>query len=138
MYHTTMHGVKNALGGCDPLGLWGAVLLPPGFVQFTRRFLEPPQALPYCCEPHTYLNMLGEVVVTVPISLTASESSGVLTLDWSGGNGLYVVFRSDNPRFVGPSTTTFAPDGGDIGTSSRDFTPPDPGRALFYLVMNKF
>lgn len=138
MFHTTTHGVKNAMGGCDMLGLWNAALLPPDFPQFTRRFLEPPQTLPYCCEPHTFLNMLGEVVVTGPIDLTASETSGVLTLDWSGGSGLYTVFRSDDPRFAGPATTMFAPDAGDTGTSFRDLAQPDPGRALFYLVMNKY
>jgi plastocyanin len=138
VFHTTMHGVKNALGGCDPLGLWSAPLLPPDFPQFTRRFLEPPQALPYCCEPHTFLNMLGEVVVTDPIPLTVTGNSGVLTLDWSGGSGLYQVFRSDTPKFVGAGTSAFAPVVGDTGTTYTDMTQPDPGKALFYLVMNKF
>ncbi len=138
LFHTTTHGVKNALGGCDPLGLWDAPLQPPSFPQFTRQFLETAQTLPYCCEPHTNLNMLGTVVVTTPIQVTATLETTVFKLSWTGGGGRYRVFRSGDPRFSGAGTETFPPDGGDAGTTYTDFADPLPGAALFYLTMNLF
>jgi plastocyanin len=138
VFHTTTHGVRNALGGCDPLGLWDAPLSPPDFPQFTRQFLEPPQTLPYCCEPHTILGMLGTVKVTTPIQVTATYQSGAFGMSWTGGGGLYRIFRSDNPRFTGSGTQTFNPNGGDGGTTYTDFVDPDRGATFFYLTMNLF
>jgi len=138
LFHTTTHGVRNALGGCDLLGLWNAPLSPPSFPQFTRQFLEPPQTFPYCCEPHTAFFMLGTVVVTTPIQLTATLESGVFKLAWSGGSGHYRVFQSDNPGFTGSGTQTFLPNGGDTGMTYTDFVDPPRGAALFYLTLNLF
>src|SRR3989442_6293388 len=50
--HTTTQG-----SNCTPGGLWDAVLLPPSFSQFTRRFLDAPAAIPYYCEPHCFFGM---------------------------------------------------------------------------------
>jgi len=80
---------------------------------------------------------VGEVVVVPPIHLTVSEGLGTPLLTWDGGSGLYRIFRSDNPAFVGARTESFAPDAGDSGTSFTDTAQPGPGVALFYLVTSK-
>jgi len=72
-----------------------------------------------------------------PIQLSVSESLQTLLLTWDGGSGLYRVFRSDNPAFVGARNESFAPDAGDSGTSFTDTAQPGPGMVLFYLVTSK-
>jgi plastocyanin len=128
--HTTTSG-----GSCVPDGLWSGTLPLGG--QFVRRFQEPPGPLPYFCQPHCPVGETGQVVVTPPIQLFASESSGLLMLTWIGGGGLYRVSRSDDPAFTGAGTGVFAPDAGDGGTTYTDSTRPGAGGALFYLVTNK-
>jgi hypothetical protein len=62
----------------------------------------------------------------------------MLTLTWTGGGGLYQVYRSTAPTF-GPAagTVSMAPSGGDAGTTFTDTTVPPLGSASFYLVGNK-
>ncbi len=131
--HTTTQG-----SSCTPGGLWDAVLLPPSFAQFTRRFLDPPAPIPYYCEPHCFFGMTGQVLVTTPIDLLVNDSQGTTALAWSGGSGSYQVFRSGTPQFTGAETSAFQPAGGATGTTFADATQPAAGRALFYLAMNLF
>ena len=120
---------------CTPDGLWDAGLLPGG--TFVRRFQEPQGNFPYLCLPHCTVGHDGLVVVTDSIQLEAAESSSVLNLSWTGGSGLYRVYRSPNPRFVGPGQQVFPPGGGDAGTTFSDPTVVGVGEALFFLVNNK-
>ena len=120
---------------CAPDGIWDGTLTPA--LQLARRFLEPPGTFPYFCRAHCAQGETGEVVVTPPILLSAGENAGGLLLTWSGGSGLYRVFRSNNPGFTGAATQSFTPDAGAAGVSFTDAAQPDPGRALFYLVINK-
>ncbi len=135
--HTTTSGTRDPVSlACAAEGLWRGDLLPGG--QFARQFLEPPSSLlPYFCEPDCALGQTGEVLVTGPIHLTVGDVTGPSRLTWQGGSGLYVVFRSDGPAFVGPATRSFTPDGGDAGTSLVDTELPAGGTAFFYLVVNK-
>jgi len=133
--HTTTSGMP-----CVANGTWNASLGTVG-VNFTRQFVEPPQIFPYFCGPHcASFNMVGQVVVTTLIDMTATHTAGTTKLAWSGGSGSYNVFRSDNPGFTGPNTFKLPPDGGSTGLAFTDtsVTQPDPGRAYFYLVMNLF
>ncbi len=50
-----------------------------------------------------------------------SDGTGVSLLTWQGGSGRYLVHRSEEPSFLGTTTTTLVPDGG----------------AFFYLVATK-
>ena len=131
MSHTTTSG-----NPCVANNLWSSPLMPGA--QFTRQFTENPGTLPYFCSPHCGLNMTGQVRVTTPINLQASDSFGTLNLTWTGGGSIYRVFRSDVPAFIGTGTVSFAPTGGDTGTSFSDMSQPAPGSVLYYLVMNKF
>jgi len=131
MSHTTTSGTP-----CTSDGLWSAGLA--GGTQFTRQFLESPHAFPYFCIPHCGLGMTGQVVVTTQIVLQANNNSGQLVLTWSGGGGVYQIFRSDIPAFTGAGTVTLVPDAGDTGTTFTDTLNPSVGGVLFYLAMNKF
>jgi len=66
-----------------------------------------------------------------------SGGPGASLLTWQGGSGRYVVHRSEEPSFIGTTTTTLAPDGGDTGTTLTEPAVPLAGGALFYLVANK-
>jgi|SRR2546426_4550557 len=129
--HTTTSGTP-----CVANSLWNAGLSPG--TQFTRQFTDSPGVLPYFCMPHCGLGMTGQVTVTTLISVRATDSLGTLTLSWTGGGGVYQVFRSDVPAFIGPNTVTFVPTGGDTGTTFSDTMQPSVGKVLYYLVMNKF
>ena len=131
MTHTTTSG-----NPCVASGLWNSPLSPGG--QFTRQFADNPGILPYFCGPHCGLNMTGQIRVTPPIVLQASDTFGTLSLAWTGGGTTYRVFRSDVRAFAGPGTVSFAPTGSDSGTSFSDASQPAPGAILYYLVMNKF
>jgi len=132
--HTTTSGSPCGI----TTGLWDVFLecFPTFLKEFTRQFVEPPSAFPYFCRPHCTVGMNGQVTVTTAIDATASDSAGTLT--WSGGGGLYRVFRSDNPAFTGTGTVVLTPPGGTTKTSISDTTQPAPGSASFYLVMNQF
>jgi plastocyanin len=129
--HTTTSGFP-----CVSTGIWNSTLAPGG--QFTRQFIESPQALPYYCIPHCGSGMTGQVMVTSRILLQATDSLGQLMLSWTGGGGSYRVFKSDIPAFTGAGTVVFAPNGGDAGTSFTDAVEPSVGGVAYYLVMNKF
>ncbi len=135
--HTTTSGFSF---GCFPGGLWHFELLPG--MHFTRRFVEAPGTISYYCEPHCALLHTGVVVVTDPIHVTATDSLGVLGLEWTGGSpglsDLYRIFRSTTAAFMGGSVQTLSPDVGDRGTIFTDDVQPGRGQVLFYLVMNKF
>ena len=128
--HTTTSG-----SACAASGLWSSGLLPGG--RFTRRFLESPGPIPYFCTVHCGSGQTGEVRITSPIALTATDPAGVLFLTWTGGDGSYRVFRSPNPRFVGMGQAEFFPDGGTGGTTFTDPVNPGIGGAHFYLVINR-
>ncbi len=133
--HSTVSGAA-----CVGNGLWNESLGTPG-VSFTRQFVEAPQTFPYFCSLHCGIrNMVGQVVLTPLIDLTATDMAGATSLSWTGGGTNYRVFRSDNALFTGPNTIALAPDGGSAGTSLNDFLAPAPavGQATFYLVMNLF
>jgi plastocyanin len=129
--HTTTSGAP-----CTPDGLWDGSLMPGG--RFGRKFPEPPGTIPYFCTPHCTSGHDGNVVITDPILLAISESSGILNLSWSGGGGSYHVFRSPNPNFAGLDQQEFVPDGGETGTTLVDNPSVAVGEAIFYLVINKF
>jgi hypothetical protein len=130
-FHTTTSGA-----GCVAGALWDAPLEPGQ--RFVRRFLETPGTLPYFCRPHCPLGMVGDVLITDVIRVSASLSSGSFRLTWEGGSGLFEVIRSDHPAFVVTPIDELAPDGGPAGTSFTDPTLPAPGTALYYLVINAF
>lgn len=129
-FHTTTSG-----SGCSPDGRWDGPLSPGS--RFGRRFPEAPGSLPYYSTPDCLLGMVGEVRVTEQIVVMVSEASGITQLTWQGGSGLYQVWRSDNPAFVGVGTETSSPDGGDSGISFTDLADLPAGGAFFYLVTNK-
>lgn len=119
---------------CTPDGLWDGSLLPGQ--QFARRFPENPGTLPYFCTPHCTSGHKGEIVVTDPILLTLTEDDGVVNLSWTGG-GLYRVFRSPNPLFVGTGQVELVPAGGPSGTTLTDTPSLRVGEAVFYHVSNQ-
>lgn len=132
--HTTTSGTP-----CLADGLWTSNL-DSTTTQFTRQFLEAPGTRPYFCSPHCGLGMTGSVVVTTLIDLTTTDLSGAVMLSWTGGGGIYRVFRSSSPLFPATSTTVLTPTGGTTQTSFLDQTAGTPpvGSAFFYLVMNQF
>ncbi len=131
-FHTTTSGVN-----CSADGLWRGELQPGG--QFGRLFVESPgSVMPYFSEPDCLAGMTGEVDVTGDIALRVDDVSGAALLNWTGGSGSYRVARSDVPDFVGPSNASFAPSGGDSGTSFIDPAPVGAGHAHFYLIVDKF
>jgi plastocyanin len=138
--HTTTSG---AVCG-QPSGLWNVIIGSPtclgGPVQvFTRQFLEAPGTIGYFCSPHCSLGMRGQVSVTTPINLAVTVAGSDTTLSYSGGGGLYRIFRSDVPGFTGAGTTVLTPPGGTSVTTFTDTqSVPAEGRAFFYLVMNQF
>ena len=130
--HTTTSGVP-----CTADLLWNSSLNNTT-TTFTRQFLETPGVLRFFCSPHCGLGMTGQVTVTSVIELTVSDSAGASQLTWTGGGGIYRVFRSDSPSFVISSVLTAA--GGTNQTAFLDQTGglPPMGSAYFYLVMNQF
>ena len=130
--HTTTSG-----SDCVADGRWNASLAPPSSPQFTLRFPDPPEPIPYFCSPHCF-SMTGMVVVTDAILMLAADSAGSLTLSWAGGSGSYRLFKSESPRFTPGTTQVLSPDGGAQGTRFTDPAVPAPGRASFYLAMNLF
>jgi len=136
MSHTTTSGPACLV----PNGLWTAPLssLSP---EFTRQFLEAPGGQPYYCgvDSHcSFYGMNGQVTVTTDISLTATDSLGMLTLSWTGGGPTYRAFRIDNPGFTGSGTVVLTPANGTTQMSLTDTIQPPVGQAAFYLVMNWF
>ena len=130
--HTTTSGAP-----CSPDLVWHSNLTSTT-TQFTRQFLEAPGPHPYICSPHCGSGMTGEVTITTVIDLTISDTGGASQLAWSGGGGLYRVYRSDAPAFT--TATVLTASGGTTQTDFLDQTggTPPPGRASFYLVMNEF
>jgi plastocyanin len=129
--HTTTSG-----SACTASGLWNQSLAPGA--QFTRQFIESPQAIPYFCVPHCLSGMTGTVTVTTHIALQAAVSAGSINLSWTGGGALYRVNRSDSPGFTSAGTAVLTPIGGDGGTTFSDPLQPPVGGVLFYLVSDKF
>jgi plastocyanin len=131
--HTTTSGPP-----CIADGLWSNVLTTTS-TSFTRQFLEAPGTRPFFCMPHCSLGMTGQVIVTAPIDLAVTDVSGTAQLAWSGGGGLYRVFRSGSAPF-GAGTAVLTPAGGTSQTTFSDQTgaTPTAGSAFFYLVMNQF
>src|SRR5437867_682697 len=129
--HTTTSG-----GICgSTTGLWDAPLNSTS-KQCTRQFSDTPQVIPYHCTPHCPSGMRGQVTVTGLITATAADVSGTLNLSWSGGSGLYRVFRGVDARFPNTSgTVVLTPAGGTTATSLTDTDLPSVGGANFYLVM---
>ncbi|HET8948296.1 MAG TPA: plastocyanin/azurin family copper-binding protein [Candidatus Polarisedimenticolia bacterium] len=133
--HTTTSG--SACGA--PSGLW-ASNLNSLTTTFTRAFIDAPATYPYFCSPHCGLGMTGQVVVTTPIDLRVNTSGADVQLDWTGGGGLYRIFRSTSPLFTSGTTTVVT---GASGLQALTFfdqnggTPP-VGGVNFYLVMNHF
>jgi plastocyanin len=126
--HTTTSG-----NPCVASGLWNGPL--GAGALFERRFPETAGTIPYFCSPHCLMSMTGNVRVTTPIVVQASENAGTLTFSWTGGGPTYQVFRSSTPGFVGSTPTP--PAGGDTGTSISDSSALNPGVVNYYLVMNK-
>ncbi len=131
--HTTTSG-----SSCTSNGLWSASLSATS-PSFTLQFPGFPGTIPYFCIYHCAVyGMAGQVTVTSMIDATATETAGTLTLAWTGGGGLYRVFRSDTPAFTGTGTVILTPSGGTTQMSISDTAQPAPGGAAFYLVMNQF
>jgi len=135
--HNTTSAPTNT--SCVGSGLWSSALTSLT-TSFTRQFTELPAILVFFCQPHCSLGMRGQVVVTSEISVLAKESGADVQLDWTGGGGLYRIFRSTSPLFSGGTTTILT---GAAGTSALTFvdatagTPP-VGSVHYYLVMNHF
>ena len=131
--HTTTSGTP-----CLANSLWNANLSSTTPL-FTRQFLEAPGSQPYFCSPHCSLGMQGRVDVTTLINVTVTDVSGATRLDWTGGGGLYRIFRSDAALFPA-GTVVLTPPGGTNQTSFVDMSgqAPAAGGAFFYLVMNQF
>jgi plastocyanin len=132
--HTTTSGMP-----CLADGLWSSSL-DSVTTQFTRQFLEAPGARSYFCSPHCGLGMTGSVLVTSPIDLATTDVSGATMLSWTGGGGIYRVFRSNSPLFPATLTMVLTPTSGTSQTSFLDRTAGSPPAqsAFFYLVMNQF
>lgn len=133
--HTTTSGDE-----CIADGLWSAPLN-SSVQSFTRFFPDDPATFPFFCNPHCGLGMKGEVVVTAPIALQADAPppGTIVNLRWSGGNGIYRIFRSTSPLFTAGTTTQLT---GPLGTTALGFDDqtgsPPVGGAVFYLVMNLY
>jgi plastocyanin len=132
--HTTTSG-----SACVASGLWNTALTSLS-TTFTRAFNEAPGTVPYFCNPHCGFGMTGQVVVTTPIDLRATASGAAVQLDWTGGGGVYRIFRSSSPLFTSATTTVLT---GATGTQAVTFLDqtggaPALGAVDFYLVMNHF
>ena len=131
--HTTTSGAA-----CAANALWNSPLSTTT-PTFTRVFNEAPATLPYFCQPHCGFGMTGQVVVTTLISVTVTASGGAVQLDWSGGSGLYRIFRSTSPLFTSGTTTVLTGAGAQAVTfTDQNGGIPPVGSANFYLVMNQF
>jgi len=134
---TGLHSTTSG-SACVASGLWNAPLNATT-TTFTRAFNEDPATFPYFCTPHCGFNMTGQVVVTTPIDVTVTASGTAVQLNWTGGGGLYRIYRSTSPLFTSATTTVLT----GTGTQAVTFTdqaagPPPVGTALYYLVMNQF
>lgn len=132
-------GVHNTTSGasCVSNGLWVSNLNSATQI-FERRFGEPPGSFPFFCAPHCGLGMVGTVLLTSTITVNVTDLPPMGVLSWTGGGGLYRIFRADNALFN--NATVLTPPNGVGGTSFNDTTgdlPPE-GTAFFYLVMNQF
>ena len=130
--HTTTSG-----SSCVASGLWTSNLT-SSVTSFTRQFNEAPGSFPYYCSPHCGFGMTGTVLLTTPIQLGITDLPPMATLSWTGGGGLYRIYRAGNPLFNG--ATVITPPGGASGLTFNDTTGdlPAEGTAFFYLVMNQF
>jgi len=133
-------GLHNTTSGsaCVGNGLWNAPLNGPN-TGLTRLFPEPPSTIPFFCMPHCGF-MTGQVVVTSEISVLAKESGASVQLDWTGGGGIYRIFRSSNPLFPAATTAVLTAANGTNALTFLDQTggTPPVGGVNFYLVMNHF
>lgn len=131
-FHTTTSGAS-----CVSNGLWGSNLNSTT-TALTRQFNEAPGSFPYFCVPHCGSAMTGTILLTTPIQLDVTDLAPMAILSWSGGAGLYRIYRADNALFVG--STVLTPPTGVSGGTFNDITGelPSEGTAFFYLVMNQF
>jgi plastocyanin len=129
--HTTTSGVP-----CTTDLLWNSNISTTTRT-FTRQFTEAPGLRKYFCSPHCGAGMTGQVTVTSPIDLTVTLVAGSSQLGWSGGGGLYRVYRADLPSFSS-STVLTAAGGTSLTMFSDAGAGPAAGSAWFYLVMNQF
>jgi plastocyanin len=133
--HTTTSGSTCGVAS----GLWNSALSSVT-TSFTRVFNEAPGTIPYFCSPHCGFGMTGQVVVTTPINLVVTASGSSAQLDWTGGGGVYRIYRSSSPLFTSGTTTVLT---GATGTQALTFldqnaTNPPAGGVNYYLVMNHF
>jgi len=130
--HTTTSGAS-----CVSNGLWNSNLNSTT-TQFERQFTGAPGSFPFFCMPHCSLGMVGTVLVTSTINLDLTDVAPMAVLTWTGGGGLYRIFRADNPLFN--TATVLTPPQGINTTGFNDTTGdlPVEGTAFFYLVMNQF
>ena len=129
--HTTTSGVP-----CTTDAVWNSSIS-TSTRTFTRQFTEAPGLRKYFCSPHCGAGMTGQVTVTSPIDLTVTLVGGSSQLGWSGGGGLYRVYRADLPSFSS-STVLTAAGGTSLTMFSDAAAGPAVGSARFYLVMNHF
>ena len=130
--HTTTSG-----SACVADGLWRGVLNPGG--SFSRQFFEPAGTHRPCfSEPDCAFGMTGEVEIATDIRLDLSGPAQGTLLSWIGGSGRYRLHRSPAPSFVGNGTTSFAPAGGETGTTFTETESPPAGQSFFYIVVNSF
>ena len=137
LFHTTTSGTRDAATRvCTADGAWRGELQPNR--QFVRQFPEPGgSVLPYFCEPDCAVGQTGTVAVSDPIVLSVSHLGGLSRLTWSGGVGRYVVHRCEAPSFLGITSISLDPEGGETGLSLTEPAVPALGHSFFYLVTNK-
>jgi plastocyanin len=130
--HTTTSGAS-----CVGNGLW-ASNLNSTTTAFTRQFNDARGSFPYFCSPHCGSGMVGTVLLTSTITLDVTDLAPMAILAWTGGGGLYRIYRADNPLFN--AATVLTPPQGISATGFNDTTGdlPAEGTAFFYLVMNQF
>ncbi|HEV8202107.1 MAG TPA: plastocyanin/azurin family copper-binding protein [Candidatus Polarisedimenticolia bacterium] len=133
--HTTTSGSTCGVAS----GLWNSALNSTT-TSFTRAFNEAPGTIPFFCSPHCGLGMTGQVVVTTPINLIVTASGSAAQLDWTGGGGVYRIYRSSSPLFTSGTTTVLTGATGTQALTFLDQNAPDPpaGGVNYYLVMNHF
>lgn len=132
--HTTTSGAP-----CVASGLWNTPLSSTS-TSFTRAFIDDPGTYPYFCNPHCTFGMTGQVVVTTDVEVQVNASGADVKLDWTGGGGLYRIFRSTSPLFTSGTTTVLTGGTGLQATTFLDQTggTPPVGAVNYYLVMNHF
>ena len=136
LHNTTSQGAAL----CTASGLWNSALT-SAVTSFQRRFTEPPSTINFFCQPHCGIGMRGSILITTPIAVTATPGAlNALQLAWTGGGGLYRIYRSTSPLFTGGTTTVLTGANGLNAAAFSDSTGGTPavGTAQFYLVMNHF